>query len=237
MRIRLKEKRPESAEVISFIFDLGGQSFLFRPGQYLSYTLDQLAFPDERGNERHFTISSSPTEKGIVMFTTRIRGSGFKETLRHAPTGYELNCGIPAGRFVLPEREGQRHIFLAGGIGITPFRSMLRYAADDGRSLEAILFCFNHSEADILFGGELESIGRSMPAFRPVHVLSNPSPGWTGERGRLDQNLLRKYAGDDLSPYQFWLSGPPSMVEAYETFLQEIGTPRQAIHIDRFTGY
>ena len=75
MRIRLKERRPETADVMSFIFDLGGQQFEYRPGQILHYELDALAFPDERGNRRHFTISSSPTEEGLLVFTTRIRGS------------------------------------------------------------------------------------------------------------------------------------------------------------------
>ena len=72
MRIRLKERRPETTDVMSFIFDLGGKQLEYRPGQILHYELDALAFPDERGNHRHFTISSSPPEEGIVMFTTRI---------------------------------------------------------------------------------------------------------------------------------------------------------------------
>lgn len=72
MRIHLKERRFETAEVISFIFDLGGQPFEYRPGQFAFFELDTLDFPDERGNRRHFTISSSPTEKGITMFTTSV---------------------------------------------------------------------------------------------------------------------------------------------------------------------
>jgi ferredoxin-NADP reductase len=105
MRVGLKERRLEAEGVISFVFDLGGQSFEYRPGQYVFCELDALDFPDERGNRRHFTISSSPTEKGIVMFTTRMRGSGFKETLRNAPLGYELSLGTPLGHFVIPQEE------------------------------------------------------------------------------------------------------------------------------------
>src|SRR5512136_1184336 len=130
MRVGLKERRLEAEGVISFVFDLSGQPFEYRPGQYVFCELDALDFPDERGNRRHFTISSSPTEKGVVMFTTRIRGSGFKETLRHAPLGYEINLGASLGHFVMPEGETRRHVFLAGGIGITPYRSMLRCAVD-----------------------------------------------------------------------------------------------------------
>ena len=126
MRIHLKERRLETTEVISFIFDLGGQPFEYQPGQYVFYELDALDFPDERGNRRHFTISSSPTEKGIVMLTTRMRGSGFKETLRHAPLGYELSIGPPLGRFIMPKEEKRPHVFVAGGLGVTPFRSILQ---------------------------------------------------------------------------------------------------------------
>ncbi len=236
MRIRLVEKRQENADVISFLFDLGGQALPYTPGQYLFYSLDTLDFPDDRGKQRHFTISSSPTETGIVMFTTRIRGSGFKETLRHAAPGYELACGTPAGKFVLPEGGGMRHIFLAGGIGITPYRSMARYAADKKITLDAILFTFNHSSADVVFREELDRISQELPTFKPVHVLSNPGPDWTGEQGRLDENLLHRYAGD-LHSYMFWLSGPPAIVTADETLLQQIGIPREAIHVDRFLGY
>lgn len=129
LRILLKEKRVETGDVISFIFDLGGQQLEYRPGQFVYYELDSLAFPDERGNRRHFTISCSPTDKGILMFTTRMRGSGFKETLRLAPIGYELSCEKPLGRFVVQQGDSDRHhVFIAGGIGITPYRSILRYA-------------------------------------------------------------------------------------------------------------
>ena len=85
MRIRFKECRPEGSDITSFIFDLMGQTFLYAPGQFAVFELDELRIPDKRGKRRPFTLSSSPTERGIVMFTTRLRGSGFKETLRRPP--------------------------------------------------------------------------------------------------------------------------------------------------------
>ncbi len=236
MRIHLKERRQETAEVISFIFDLGGQSFTHRPGQYVNYELDSLAFPDERGPQRHFTISSSPTEKGIIRFTTRMRGSGFKETLRHAPLGYELTAGEAAGRFVLPVRETRRHIFIAGGIGVTPFRSMLRFAVDAKEPIQGLMFYFNPSSAEIVFRQELEEIARQMPTFSLVQVLSQPEAGWTGEQGKLDEELVRKYVPEpDRSLY--WISGPPGMVSAYQELLQAMGVEEGAIRLDKFIGY
>ena len=167
MRIRLMERRPETADVITFVFDLGGQPFEYRPGQFAFYELDTLDFPDARGKRRHFTISSSPTEKGILMCTTRMRGSGFKETLRQAPLGYEITVGTPLGNFNIPEGETRQHVFIAGGIGVTPYRSMLRYAADAKKPLNVLMLYFNHSSADITFRQELEDIARKMPSCCP----------------------------------------------------------------------
>lgn len=236
MRIRLKERHLEAADVISFIFDLGGQTFEYRPGQYVFCELDTLDFPDERGNRRHFTISSSPTEKGIVMFTTRIRGSGFKETLRQAPLGYEINIGTPLGHFVVPEEETHHHVFIAGGIGVTPYRSILRYALDVKKPIDSVMLYFNHSSADIVFRRELEEIGRQMPTFSLVHVLSSPEAGWKGEQGKLDEVLLRKWV-PDLDQQLFWISGPPPMVTAYKELIRQVGVKDEAVRIDSFTGY
>lgn len=237
MRIRLKGQRPETADVVSFIFDLKGQPLEYRPGQYIHYELDALAFPDERGNRRHFTISSAPTEKGILMFTTKMRGSGFKETLRQAPPGYELTCEAPVGQFVMGKDETHRqHVFIAAGIGITPYRSILRYAVDMNESVKGLLLYFNRLSADIIFRQELEDIARQMPTFSPVHVLSEPEPGWKGEQGKLDEALLRKWVAN-LDQSLFWISGPPAMVVAYKALLLQIGVKEEAIRIDKFLGY
>ena len=236
MRVRLKERRLEAIEVISFIFDLGGQPFEYQPGQYIFCELDALDFPDERGNRRHFTISSSPSEKGVVMFTTRMRGSGFKETLRHALLGYELSLGTPLGNFVVPEVETRNHVFIAGGIGVTPYRSILRYALDAKKPINALMLYFNHSSADIVFRQELEEISRQMPTFSLVDVLSDPEPDWKGEKGRLNEALLRKWVP---TPDQrlFWISGPPPMVTAYKELIRQTGVQDESIRIDSFTGY
>jgi ferredoxin-NADP reductase len=237
MRIRLKERRPETTDVMSFIFDLGGKQLEYRPGQILHYELDTLAFPDERGNHRHFTISSSPTEEGIVMFTTRIRGSGFKETLRQAPVGYELTCETPEGEFILGQGETRiRHVFIAGGIGITPYRSILRYSADMNEPLNILMLYFNRSSADIIFRLELESIARQMPQFSLVNVLTEPEKGWKGEHGKLGETILRKWIPDP-SGLCFWVSGSPGMVSTCRELLELIGVKEQNIRTERFMGY
>lgn len=238
MRIHLKERRPETADVMSFIFDLGGQQLEYRPGQILHYELDALVFPDERGNRRHFTISSSPTEEGIVMFTTKMRGSGFKETLRQMPIGDELTCESLEGEFIMREGETRlRHVFIAGGIGITPYRSILRYSADMNESINAHMLYFNRSSADIVFRRELEGIARQMPTFSFVNVLTEPEEGWKGEQGKLDEAILRKLLPDPDDGSFYWVSGPPGMVSTCRELLKQIGVKDQSIRTDRFMGY
>lgn len=207
-----------------------------RSGQHLTFTLDALSFPDERGNRRHFSISSSPTEKGIVMFTTRMRGSGFKETLRHAGDGYELSCGPPLGRFVVPEGEPRRHVFVAGGIGVTPFRSILRHEVDTNGRIEAVMICHNRSQGEIVFRQELDAIARRLLTLSLVHVLTDPEPGWAGETGNPEEALTRKWVADP-DRCLFWLSGPPAFVRTYRELVKRIGVKEEAIRTEGFVGY
>ena len=236
MRIRLIERRPETVDVISFIFDLGGQPLDYLPGQHLTYTLDALAFPDQRGNRRHFTLSSAPSEKGIVMFTTRMRGSGFKETLRHAPIGYEVTCDTPAGRFVLPKAETRRHVFVAGGIGVTPYRSILRHAVNANRGIDAVMLYHSRSQEEIVFRSELELLSGAMRTLTLVHVLDEPGPGWAGETGRPEEALVRRWVADPAGSL-FWLSGPPPFVLAYMELLKRMGVRAGAMRTEGFAGY
>jgi ferredoxin-NADP reductase len=236
MRIFLKERRQETDDVVSFIFDLRGQPFDYRPGQFVWYELDALAFPDPRGKRRHFTISSAPTERGIAMLTTKLRGSGFKETLRHAALPHELSVETPRGNFVIPDGETRPHIFIAGGIGITPYRSMLRYSADKRTPIHATLFYCNRTLREVVFRDEWPQLEAALPNFRLVHVLSEPEDNWTGETGRLDEALLKRHA-PDFSDSLIWVSGPPPMVNAYADLFKQLGLADEAIKKDNFTGY
>ncbi len=236
MRIALKERHQETDDVISFIFDLRGQPIEYRPGQFVWYELDELAFPDPRGKRRHFTLSSAPTEQGVVMFTTKMRGSGFKETLRHAPIGYELTLETPRGNFVVTDNETRTHIFIAGGIGITPYRSILRHAADAHTPIHATLFYFNRTPREVVFRQEWQAFEAALPSFELVHVFSEPEDGWTGETGRLDEAMLQRHA-PNFRESLLWVSGPPPLVNAYADMLKQLGVADDAIRKDNFTGY
>src|SRR3989344_9620287 len=129
MQLPLIRKQKEAKGTYSFYFD-NRNKIKYLPGQYFYFTLPQLNYDDARGPTRHFTISSSPSEKEF-KFTTRIREkSGYKKTLFELPMGTNLEVEGPNGTFILDENEKGEHILIAGGIGITPFRSFIKYNLD-----------------------------------------------------------------------------------------------------------
>src|SRR3954447_7639497 len=133
MRATIKEKRDVAEGTVLAIFDLGGEEVDYRPGQYFWVELPNRGYDDEKGLRRHISIVTSPTEPGVLGLATRIRDTAFKKTLAELQEGDEVEVEEPKGSFLLPEDTGRRYVFVAGGIGITVFRSMLRYIADTAR--------------------------------------------------------------------------------------------------------
>ena len=129
-----------------------------------------------------------------------------------------------------------RHVFIAAGIGITPYRSILRYSADTDQPIDVLMLYFNRSSADIVFRRELEDLSREIPTFSFVNVLTEPEKDWIGEQGKLSETVLRKFVADPNGLY-FWVSGPPSMVSTCRELLEQVGVNDQNIRTDRFMGY
>src|ERR671931_2507347 len=127
MRAQIKEKREVARGTLLVTFDLLGEEVDFAPGQYFFVTLPDLGYQDDKGLRRHITVVTSPNEKGVLGFATRMRDSAFKRSLRELPVGTEVEVEPPKGTFALPEDSSRPLVFVAGGIGITVFRSMLRY--------------------------------------------------------------------------------------------------------------
>ena len=134
MRARIKEKREVAKGTLFVVFDLLGAEVDFCPGQYFWVTLLDPPHDDEKGARRHISVATSPTERGVIGFCTRLRDSAFKRSLAELPVGAEVEVEPPKGTFVLPEDASRPLVFVAGGIGITAFRSMLRYIQDKGLS-------------------------------------------------------------------------------------------------------
>ncbi len=240
MRVKLIERREEAAEVMTFVFDLGGQDYAYRAGQNAEFTLDRLDYPDARGKERHFTFSSSPSEKGIVQFTTMLRGSGYKETLVHAPLGLEVELQNPAdGKFILPEDESQPLVFIGGGIGITTFRSMMRYATDENLPTPITLLYSVKTPEAIIFRRELERLPQENPKVQIFVTVTEPENSreqWSGETGHIDAEKIFAHLDADATPL-YYTSGPPGLVKSMVDLLKGIGIPDKEIRREEYSGY
>lgn len=239
MKLTLLEIRDEAK---------GTKSFFWRPekpvsylaGQYFYFTLPSLKYPDPRGATRHFTLASSPTEGEILRNTTRIREeSGYKKTLNELPAWSVIEGEGPNGTFLLDENEKGPFVFLAGGIGITPFRSMMKFATDKKLSIPMHLIYSNSIPEEIAFKAEVEGFAQENPNIKVDLTISKPEESkekWGGLTGRIDENLIRKLVADVTAPI-FMVSGPPPMVDAVEQALGKLGLGAGRVRSEKFTGY
>ncbi len=219
----LQKKEALSSSISGFWFE-PTRPFAFVPGQFLEYTLWHKR-PDSRGIRRYFTIASSSTEKQILL-TTRFseKGSTFKRALVLMETGQEIVASRVAGDFVLPHAQSQKLAFVAGGIGITPFRSMVKYLLDTNQSRDIVLLYGARSENDFVFRELFEEAGRKF-GIKSVYAA-----------GPLDKALISKEI-PDFAERIFYVSGPESMVEAMEGVLKGMGIFGNRVKRDYFPGY
>jgi ferredoxin-NADP reductase len=235
VRATVKEKREVARGTLLAIFDLGGQVVDFRAGQYFWVELLDPPYEDEKGPRRHISVVTSPTERGVLGLCTRIRDSAFKRSLAELEVGAEVEVEEPKGDFKLPEDTEPHYVFIAGGIGITVFRSMLRYIADTGEPYDVTLVYSNRDRASTAFLDELTELESQIPGFELVVTMTG-DPEWTGESRRVDADFLRDKLGE-LADYTYLLAGPPPMVEGVVEQLNEAGVPEAQIEPDRFSGY
>jgi ferredoxin-NADP reductase len=199
----------------------------WEPGQYMHYTLPHENM-DDRGDERWFTISSAPFEHE-VWITTRIspdRGSSFKRALLELQPGTTIETDAPEGDFTLDNPTTQS-IFVAGGIGVTPFRSIINQLHHDGKPLNIELLYANRDADTIPFKDELEAISKEHENFHITYFIGD---------NHIDENALREYGAKYDNP-TYYVSGPEPMVEAFEATLKEIGIPEDRVKLDFFPGY
>ena len=238
MQLPLIRKQKEAKGTYSFYFD-NRNKIKYLPGQYFYFTLPQLNYDDARGPTRHFTISSSPSEKEF-KFTTRIREkSGYKKTLFELPMGTNLEVEGPNGTFILDENEKGEHILIAGGIGITPFRSFIKYNLDKDLGTQMHLIYSNSIPEEIAFENELKAFSSNVNFITVDMTVTKPEESkinWSGLTGRVDSNLLNKLLLD-LKNKTYWIAGPPAMVSAIEATLSELKIPGDKVKSDKFSGY
>jgi ferredoxin-NADP reductase len=234
--LTLKKKTRLAPDILDFTF-APSHRLAFAPGQYLECTLEH-PHPDSRGNRRFFTLASSPTEDAIhlgVRFYPR--GSSFKRAMAAMPNRASLAAGQVAGDFTLPADRGQKLAFLAGGIGITPYRSMLKYLVDTKQRRDISLLYANRVASEIAYRDVLAAAQSALGA-RIAYTLTDTSAlpkDWAGYTGRITERMIAA-AIPDFRERTFYISGPPDMVRATEQALHRLGVHRGRIKTDFFPG-
>jgi ferredoxin-NADP reductase len=236
MRATIKEKREVARGTLLVIFDLAGVEFDYLPGQYFWVELLDPPYEDEKGSRRHISAVTSPTERGVLGLCTRIRDSAFKRSLLQLPIGAAVEVEQPKGTFVLPQDATQPLVFVAGGIGITVFRSMLRYIQDERLPHRVTLVYSNSDRESAAFLDELEEIARTNENVQLIVTMTSDDD-WPGERRRVDADFLVEYLGETLNDATYMVAGPPEMAEAVTDQLKAAGVADQSITTGTFSGY
>lgn len=234
MRLELKEVQKISENVYSYIFK-PERRFTYVPGQYMEWTLPHVKY-DSRGNRRTFTIASSPTEPDIRLGVKFYEpASMFKISLHELKTGDIIDASQLAGNFTLNGNEHKKLAFIAGGIGITPFRSMAKYLTDREQQTDAVLLYAVSDPAEFAFAKELREAAKV--GIKTIPVITKPGVSLPGTvTALLDASSISQLV-PDYSERMFYISGPNAMVDATKRHLQALKVSPARIKTDHFSGY
>jgi ferredoxin-NADP reductase len=231
MNVTLDHTRQETENITTFYFK-PEKPVHFTAGQFAEWTIKH-PDPDKRGIKHWFTISSSPTEE-LLSITTKYAGEGksstFKQTLFDLQPGDEILMSDPMGDFVLPKLIQTPLIFVAGGIGLTPYHSIFEWMAATGEKRDIKFIYGVRNEDEIIFQETFDKIG-----IKPTVVVSDPSPAWGGERGRINMELILGL-GEPNDDSLIYVSGPEPMVEGLEADFKKAGLGQQFVG-DYFPNY
>ena len=212
--------------------------FRHRAGQSLLMTLVNPPETDDEGDARTFTIASAPHDSEL-MIATRMRDTAFKRVLKTALLGTTVRIDGPNGEMVLHDDPARPAVFLAGGIGITPFLSMARDAAHHRLPHRLHLFYSNRRQEDAAFLAELQRTEQANKNYRLIATMTEPQKSahpWPGETGFIRREMLERHLPDLASPV-YYFAGPPAMTMAMQKMLEAIGVSEQAMRYEEFYGY
>jgi ferredoxin-NADP reductase len=206
----------------------------FEPGQYLKYSMD-LTDPDDRGSSRYFTISSSPLEKEYITLTTRVIKSSFKVALSQMKPGERIRAFGPLGYFTLDLSSKKDKIFLAGGIGVTPYHSVLQTVKDNKNLPNIFLFDSWPTKKDAVYYEELKEIERMNPSVKVIYTLTREeAQGF--EKGRINPDMIAKYV-PNYKDCEFFIVGSEEVEAALLELVKSMGVAEDQIFSENFPGY
>jgi ferredoxin-NADP reductase len=221
---------------MAFRFAMPGD-WTYRAGQFVDITLLDPPETDAEGNTRGFSISSAPSER-VIMITTRLRDTAFKRVLQTMPLDTVVKVEGPFGDLRLHDT-ARPAVVLTGGIGITPFRSILLQAIrTGGLRNRVVVFYANRRPGDGAFLDELRGLAMQDPNLTFIPTMSglDAADAWTGERGHIDASMLGRHL-DGVTDAVYYLTGPPDMVHGLRTMLVDAGVDEDDIRTEEFTGY
>lgn len=223
------ETKQETPEVKSIKLELK-EKFDYKPGQYVIIEL----YIEDSENTRSLSIASSPTED-FILLSTKISQSAFKQKFNILKIGDTVNVMGPMGMFVLKE-DAKEIVFLGGGIGITPFRGMIKYACDKKLPIKLTLIYSNKTPNDIVYREEWPLFEKENPNLKVVHTITDDTTNWNGRTGRINDAMIKEFCSD-LNNTIFYICGPPGMVTGLSDLLKAMNIPPSNIKIERFVGY
>ena len=216
--------------VKSFRFSVPAD-FSYKAGQFLFVTIKD----DGKEIQKHFSFSSSPTEKGHVEFTKKLTGHEFSNALDRLREGDWAHLKGPAGEFTFDDK-CKKLGMLTGGIGITAIRSICRLCTDTYPNTDVILLYGNRTERDIVFRDDLEEMQKQNRNLKVVHTLSEPTSEWKGHIGHIDKSMIQREIPDSQER-RFYTCGPPGLVDTMRNILQELNVPKKQVITEHFPGY
>lgn len=236
-KIKLKARKEIATGTMSFIFEKPA-GFTYKAGQFGDFTLIDPAETDAEGNTRGFSLASAPYENDLIV-ATRMRDTAFKRVLKAVPLGTELTLDAPYGSFTLHNNAAIPAVFLSGGIGVTPIRSIILQALRDGVQRDIFVFSSNKTAQDAAFMDDLSQSRKGGPRYTFVSTMTDVKD-WSGsensEIGFINKVMLSKYINDLTVPI-YYLCGPQSMVAAMRKLLNEAGVDDDNIRTEEFSGY
>ena len=233
---RLKRSEAVGEQTASFYFERPA-GFEFQAGQHLDLDLGQESSANHEDAIHTFSIASAPFEEDL-MITTRLRDSVFKRALKNLSVNAVVSLQGPHGSFTLSENQTRPCVLVAGGVGITPFRSILKEAEHQSRLNDIYLFYANRNLQSAAFLDELSSLNLDAGQFTLVPAMTGlglSAGDWPGETGRIDSGMLARYLNPAAAAY--YVAGPPSMVKATRQLLSQIVTEPGNIRFESFMGY
>jgi ferredoxin-NADP reductase len=214
------------------------EGFKFEAGQFANFALLAPPGSDLKGHTRTFSIASAPHER-TLMVATRLRATDFKRTLNSLPIGTELRLQGPYGNMTLPKDGARTVVLLAGGIGITPFRSLIWNATQSLSPCRIFLFYSVRVPEEAAFLEELREMEKYNERYKFICTVTQPEKvrmPWQGETGRITPGMLSKWIPDLKVPI-YYIAGPPGMVHGMRQMLFDSGISEEDVHAEEFAGY